>query len=210
VFLRNMGCSSSSSRLAAFYPGLPVLRRVFGVPLSGRFCSGVNNFSGSNTDRFIRAAALQELSKSPLVETNFLIREQFLGGALLPSGEIDFAAMQLVRSEFEQNMVESDYILCARGAGNFSYRLYETLSCGRIPVFVDTDCVLPYQTEIDWESYCVWVSAKDIKHIGEKVAEFHESLSEQMFANLQQECRRLWESYLSPEGFFQNFYKHFI
>jgi hypothetical protein len=29
------------------------------------------------------------------------------------------------------------------------------------------------------------------------------------FVDLQHECRRLWQEWLSPEGFFANFYRHF-
>ena len=100
--------------------------------------------------------------------------------------------MQKARQEYVQNMIESDYILCARGAGNFSYRLYETLSCGRIPVFIDTDCVLPYNFAIEWKKYCVWVNEGELSHIAEKVAEFHSRLSPQEFLDLQSACRRLW------------------
>ena len=160
-------------------------------------------------DAFIRAKALRVLASCPLIEVNFEIREHFFGNTQLPGGGDDVQKMQLFRREFVQNCVESDYVLCARGGGNFSYRLYETLSCGRIPVFVDTDCVLPYDSEIKWKDYCVWVDEKDIHLVGEKIAEFHESLSIQQFEELQRKCRKLWETYLCPEGFFANFYKHF-
>lgn len=157
-----------------------------------------------------RAKALRALSKSPLVETNFIIRDRFLGGALLPDGRADLVLIQKVRLEFVQNMVESDYILCARGGGNFSYRLYETLCCGRVPVFIDTDCVLPYDFDVNWKDYCVWVEERELSLVAEKVAEFHSNLSPQDFVDLQHECRRLWEQWMSPEGFFANFYRHFL
>lgn len=156
----------------------------------------------------IRARALRALSKGPIVETNFVIRDRFWGGAV-SSGSEDLERMRRLRWEYVQNMVESDYILCCRGAGNFSYRLYETLCCGRIPVFIDTDCVLPYDFHIDWKKYCVWVDESEIPLIAEKVAEFHNNLSPQDFVDLQHECRKLWEQWLSPEGFFANFYRHF-
>ena len=113
------------------------------------------------------------------------------------------------RNEYVQNMVESDYILCARGAGNFSYRLYETLCCGRIPVFIDTDCVLPLESSIDWKSHCVWVEGSDVAHIGDQVAAFHASLTPAEFADRQRACRALWETHLSPQGFFAHFPEHF-
>jgi len=158
---------------------------------------------------YVRTLALQALATSPWIDTNFVIRDHFLGGGLLPAVQGDFAKMQAIRQEYVRNIIGSDYVLCARGGGNFSYRLYETLSCGRIPVFVDTDCVLPYESEIKWKDYCVWVDEKEVGQIADKVAAFHESVSDKEFLDLQRACRRLWESHLCPEGFFANFYKHF-
>ena len=98
---------------------------------------------------------------------------------------------------------------CARGAGNFSYRLYETLSCGRIPVFVDTDCVLPDEDMIDWRSLCVWVDESELDEIGERVAAFHAAYDDSSFRELQHECRRVWLERLSPEGWFEHLDRYF-
>jgi hypothetical protein len=155
-----------------------------------------------------RARALRSLASSSLVDTNFVLRGEFMGGAILDNRP-DAAALQRVRADYVRNMVESDYVLCARGAGNFSYRLYETLSCGRIPVFVDTDCVLPLDFAVRWRDFCVWVDERDLESIGDRVAEFHEGLSDGEFAELQRECRRLWETHVSPQGFFSHFHLHF-
>ena len=161
----------------------------------------------AGSDSTIRTTALRVLERSPAVETNFVRRLQFLGGALA-GGAFDPRIMLQARQEYVSNMVESDYILCARGAGNFSYRLYETLSCGRIPVFVDTDCVLPYDFLVDWRDHCVWVDEREIDDAGEIVAGFHEGLTEQEFEELQRSCRRLWEEYIRPAGFFSKFHHH--
>lgn len=167
----------------------------------------LNNLRHKRADASIRAMALATLKATAAIDTDFILREQFWNNAF-ESGEVDWTQVQNARREYVQNMVESDYILCARGAGNFSYRFYEALSCGRIPVLVDTDCVLPYHDEIDWKTYCVWVDEKDVAMIGERVAQFHDALSPQEFVDLQYRCRRLWERYLSPEGFFENFHLH--
>jgi len=113
------------------------------------------------------------------------------------------------RRNFVDNMIDGDYVLCTRGFGNFSYRLYEALCCGRIPVFVNTDCVLPYEHLIDWRQYCVWVEEYEIDMIGDIVARFHAGLSDTDFHDLQRACRRLWDEWLSPTGFFANFHRHF-
>ena len=75
-----------------------------------------------------------------------------------------------VRQEYLHNMIDSDYMLVIRGAGNASFRLFETLCSGRIPVLVDTDCVLPYEEQVDWKQYCVWVDQTELPYIAEKVA----------------------------------------
>ena len=153
----------------------------------------------------VRVRAVEALERDPHVETNFVIRDEFWGGALQGGA----AALRRVRLEYVDNMVDSDYVLCARGGGNFSYRLYEALSCGRIPVFVDTDCVLPLDFAVPWREHCVWVDESELDRIGERVAEFHERLSDAEFEELQRCCRRLWETHVSPEGFFAHFHLHF-
>jgi Exostosin family len=157
----------------------------------------------------VRARALRLLREHEGVETNFVERERFLGGAIA-RGRLDLTSMRRVRNEYVANMVESDYILCSRGAGNFSYRLYETLSCGRIPVFVDTDCVLPYDFVAPWREHCVWVDESELEFIGDRVAGFHEGLAEGEFEELQRACRRFWEEYIAPEGFFGHFHEHLV
>lgn len=152
----------------------------------------------------IRSDALQILEKDPSVKKNFIIRKDFWG--TIP----DMAIRTKQRNEFIQNLIESDYSLCVRGGGNFSYRFYETLCCGRVPLLVDTDCVFPYDFEIDWKKYCIWIDETDLQTIGDRVIEFHNKISPREFSNLQYKCRDVWENYLSPEGFFKNFYKHFV
>ena len=88
----------------------------------------------------------------------------------------------------------------ARG-GEFSYRLYEILAAGRIPIFVNTRCVLPFEDEIVWRQHCVWIEENQISRAGEILAEFHSGLSAERFGAIQGANRRLWESRLSAIGF---------
>jgi hypothetical protein len=151
-----------------------------------------------------RTRALRALGSERRIETNFVLRGDFLAGA-----HGDPAALVETRSEYVQNMQQSDYILCVRGIGNFSYRLYETLSLGRIPVFVDTECVLPLEFEVDWRDHCVWVEEDEIDVIGDRILAFHESVSDAEFEERQRACRRLWETRIAPQGFFASFHRHF-
>jgi hypothetical protein len=156
-----------------------------------------------------RARALHALQGNRRVIANFTYRETYLGAVVMGQHITEEVRIRTIRREFVDNLVGSDYVLCCRGAGNYSFRLYEVLSCGRIPIFVDTDAPLPYDFLIDWKQYCVWIDRSELPYIGEKVADFHASISPSAFIDLQLECRRLWVEFISPQGFFANFHRHF-
>ena len=164
--------------------------------------------ASENAETRLRARVLKRLSDSRAVETNFVVRTAFWNGTIHADASgmnmnKDYARMQQSRREYVANMLESDYTVCMRGAGNFSFRLYETLSAGRIPVFIDTDCVLPFEEWLDWRSFCVWVPAGEINEVASHVAAFHAKRSPAEFEELQRTCRRTWEQWLSPSGFFE-------
>jgi hypothetical protein len=151
----------------------------------------------------IRSEALKVFLKSDLTRNQFILRDVFWGT------QADASKRKKEKEEFIANMIDSDYILCARGGGNFSFRFYETLSCGRIPLFINTDCVLPYDFEIDYKNYCVWIEEHELYQADKILHTFHENISDENFISLQRNCRMVWQKYLSTEGFFANFHKHF-
>jgi hypothetical protein len=165
------------------------------------------SFCGTYDDHGVRKAGTHNLVAHPRITTDFIIRPQFWGGWIGSGRQI--AIGKRVRAEYMNNISNSGYVLCARGGGNFSFRWSETLMSGRIPVFVNTDCVLPYDFIIDWSSLFPVVSLGDIGTLGDKLYEFHQSLGPEGFIARQKELRQLWEKWLSPEGFFQNLHLHF-
>ncbi len=110
---------------------------------------------------------------------------------------------------FVNNIFNNHYNICVSGHGNYSFRLYEVLSAGRIPVFVNTDCVLPFQEFIDWKKHVVWIDEKDANKTDKYVLEFHRSIHPDDFLQLQKNNRELWEKYLSKEGFFGSIHQYF-
>ncbi len=157
--------------------------------------------SETNPGKPLRGKAVRILKNSHKVNSNFIIRLKTLN--------YNDSSSETTRLEYFQNILNSDYALVIRGKGNFSYRLYEVLSCGRIPVFVNTECVLPFEDIIDWKKYMVWVEADEINAIADKVAEFHAALSEDEFQQLQISIRKLYKEWISPIGFYSNMWKCF-
>lgn len=177
----------------------------FSAGLGGRIRRALPRLRGaSEHPAALRGRACRALERSPTLETNFVVRSGFWAGVIGKGGAIDYERMREVRRHFVCNLVGSDYVLAARGGGNFSYRLYETMSAARIPLFVDTDCVLPFEDELDWCSLVVWVDEYELDAIGERVADFHARLGPEGFREQQQECRRIWVDRLSPEGFYRS------
>ncbi|WP_442482973.1 exostosin domain-containing protein [Aeoliella sp. SH292] len=152
----------------------------------------------------LRHRALRVLERTSGVKTNFICRSQFWGGTVSRRGAAEPQSVLQVRNEYLDNIIDSDYTLCVRGAGNFSYRFYETLSLGRIPLFINTDCVLPFADAIDWRKHCVWVESYEIPQIGEIVRQFHDQLAPQEFVALQHANRQLWQDYLRPLECYQH------
>ena len=152
-----------------------------------------------------RQKILQMLGQHPGIQTNFLVRSNYRAG-YLPRVKDPFHPTRL---EFIQNILDSDYTLCVRGNGNFSVRFYEALSLGRIPIFINTDCALPYDQTIDYRQYCVWVEQDEIHKIGQKILDFHQALSPAQFEALQVACHQLWLDRLSMDGFYAHFEEYF-
>ena len=71
---------------------------------------------------------------------------------------------------------------------------------GRIPVFVNTDCLLPFEREINWKNQVVWVEWSERHLIAEKILAFHIKHSQQSFELLQKENRSIWLNELNLNG----------
>ena len=153
------------------------------------FCGYVNH---PETD--IRRRCISSLISNSRIVPNFIIRNQFWGG------KID---SPVLRREYVDNMAGSDFILCVRGTGNFSYRLYETMSAGRIPILVNTDCVLPSEDRINYGNYFPVINEKDIEHIGDIILDYWNAIKTLNYADIQETIRNIYVKYLSPYGFIQ-------
>lgn len=146
----------------------------------------------------LRAKLLHNLIESPHIQNNFILRKKYRAGAS--------TKLELNRStkEFYQNINNSAYVLCVRGAGNFSVRFYETLMMGRIPVYLNTDGFLPLTDQIDWKKHVVWVEYEERHQISDIVKSFHLNLTYEDFLQLLNMNRQLWLNKLTLGGFFRN------
>jgi hypothetical protein len=71
-------------------------------------------------------------------------------------GSKDFVARKEL---FAESLERSHFVLCPRGAGTSSYRLFETMAAGRAPVLIADDWIAPIGP--DWDAFSIrWPEAK--------------------------------------------------
>ena len=159
---------------------------------------GASKFSPQKirSNPYIRHKILKRLEKSSLLKTNFILREKYGAGIVHGRG------VTQVAKEYFENMRTSDYVLCYRGAGNFSTRFYETLAMGRIPVYINTDGLIPLSNDLNWKNHVVWIEESEIKLIDKKIMEFHQNLNANSFKELQLENYKIWKEQLNLWSFF--------
>ncbi len=141
-----------------------------------------------------RFTYLKQLESHPAIHTDFIYRNKYRAGAITNEQR------EKSTIEFFQNLNNSPYTFCLRGAGNFSVRFYESLACGRIPVLVDTDVQLPLEDQIDWDRHICRVLPNE--NLAEKLIAFHKTQTPDSFRDLQKSNRVLYENYLVRHAFF--------
>ena len=129
------------------------------------------------------------------VPNSFIIRKGFWAQGLDKS---------IARKQYFENMENNIFMFCIRGAGNFSYRFYEILMMGRIPIFIDTDCVLPFEKLIKKAEVGIFINESDIIsnkiNLEQEILRYIEN-NKNKLPEIQKQNRLLWEKLYSPIGF---------
>lgn len=156
------------------------------------YCSNKSIGFCGDSNRPVRKEAISELKKSDL-KLNHVEVFSFFQNPIVDK--------KIGRETFLNNLENNIFILCPRGCGNFSYRFYETMCYGRIPIFINTDCVLPFENLIDYRNEIVFVEEKNLHNINDIINDY---CLKNNLLDRQKRCREIWEKYLSPNGFLEN------
>jgi hypothetical protein len=99
--------------------------------------------------------------------------------------------------EFKRRYAEvisrSKYVLCPRGIGTSSFRLYETMQSERVPVII-SDAWVPW-SNTDWRKFCLRVREKDVADIPDICLDAEPKWKEMAAA-----ARKHWEDWFSHKG----------
>jgi len=143
-----------------------------------------------------RERALRALAKSSRIEPHLTKRATYSGHVKTIQGSVVDN-----RKQFVNNLLGSDYALCVKGDANASVRFYEALALGRIPLFLDTACVLPLEDTIKYRDFCVFVDWRDTDKIADALADFHAQVTPERFIEMQKAARTAYVGYLRMDAF---------
>ena len=139
---------------------MKIFLREFLFKIKNKIFKPYQNLDVPLSGMSLRGRILESLKKNINLEANIIFRKR---------KDSRHISKEKYKFEYWNNMLDSPFILCIRGNGNFSVRFYETLALGRIPILIDTDCVLPLSNEIDWNKHCIIVSNGNSDRIAESV-----------------------------------------
>jgi glycosyltransferase involved in cell wall biosynthesis len=95
------------------------------------------------------------------------------------------------------NLIQSSkFILCPRGFGRGSIRVYEAMALGRVPIIISD--AWKEHSEPDMSSCCIRIPEKAIENIPQILAAYEHKAEE-----LGNKARKLFEHYFAPEVFFE-------
>jgi hypothetical protein len=137
-----------------------------------------------------RQPLLDAFSAATDITADFILREQFWGGK--PQDPV-------LQADFWQNMMAHPFALAPRGEGNFSMRLYQALSVGRIPVLLHTANSWPLASLLPWHQMVIEAGTP-----GEAVAQVRRCWETGEVLQRQQRCYELYHQYLSVDRFLQH------
>lgn len=97
----------------------------------------------------------------------------------------------------------SNFCLCPRGYGVNSFRLYEAMQLGSIPVIITDRFYLPWTDELNWNEFSVLITEEQISNIGDILESYTQKNIETMRSNL----KDVYEKYFSLDGVYNNILK---
>ncbi|MBM3230723.1 exostosin family protein [Candidatus Peregrinibacteria bacterium] len=143
-----------------------------------------------------RREAIAVLGTSDAVKCAFLLRSSYSGHSKTIGMDPENA-----RREYRENLLGSDLALCVKGDGNYSYRFYEALSLGRIPLLIDTQCVLPLEETIDYRSFVLRVDYRELERLPDIIERWWNEIRPDEFTAMQKKAREAYEKYLRVDAF---------
>lgn len=97
---------------------------------------------------------------------------------------------------FKSLCSKSKFTLCPRGYGKTSFRLYEAIQLGSVPVYISDDHYLPWSDELNWKEFCVLIKPDQINNLKNILLDY----SDKDINTMVKKAQSLYNDYFSLEG----------
>lgn len=104
---------------------------------------------------------------------------------------------------FVEEVAKSSFVLCPRGQGPSSYRLFEVMALGRCPVIISDDWI-PIGG-VDWKTVSVRISESIVHEIPNVLKRLRCNATE-----MGVRARQVWEAHFSPPAKFRSFLEDIV
>lgn len=144
------------------------------------------SFVGSSSHSVRKPVIELKDNRAHIVDTsNFCVWDQ------AQTSKYDF------QKTYAESVAGSKFVLCPRGIGPSSLRLYETMEAGRVPVIISDDWMAPEHT--DW-SFAVRIPEWEVAAIPNRLRKLENEWEDRRKA-----ARAAWEKSYAPEHMFNTF-----
>lgn len=147
----------------------------------------------ANIGVVLRHRAIDKIKKDLRIDSNFTVHNNYFY-----HHSDDFKLK--MRQKYIDSICNTQYVLAFRGCGNYSIRLFEALSAGRIPLMLDTNQYLPFENFIKWRELGVWLSLKELDQVGDQIVEKHQEFDQIRFNEATANIQEIYNSHLSREA----------
>jgi exostosin family protein len=97
------------------------------------------------------------------------------------------------KRDYVRDILDSKFVLCPRGQGTASHRLFEVMQLGRVPVIIADDWVEPPGP--DWSEFSLRVPESATHSISKLLID-----RESEFPQMARKAREAWEEFFAPEA----------
>lgn len=98
--------------------------------------------------------------------------------------------------DFIDASLKSKFVLCPRGYGLSSFRLYESMQLDAVPVYISDNFWKPFDYELNWDEFCVSITEQQIPDIYSILA----SISDEKYQKMKDKIKEIYENYFTLEG----------
>lgn len=144
----------------------------------------------ANIGVVLRHRAIDTINKDSRIDSNFKVHDNYFY-------HHSESFKLKMRQEYINSICNSHYVLAFRGCGNYSIRLFEAMSAGRIPVMLDTNQHLPFEDFIPWHELGVWLPLNQLDSVGERIVEKHQGFDQSKFNGATASIEEIYNDHLS-------------